>query len=126
MSQEQNFWRLFNDYEGLTREQATAIAEWNHEALQIVHGKKAVILVELERIADLLGLDHNNPELMARWSRLVVAEQYNSAQMSENLAKARIESQLLNVATQRLKAIEHVYAGDTQWGSLVGSFSAQG
>lgn len=126
MSLEQNFWRLFGNYEDLTRDQTTAIGEWNFAALKSIHEKKDIILAELVRIADLLKLDRGQPVLKKRLALLIEAEQRNTVLMSEELAKTRRESEVLNAAAKRLRAIEHSYGGDARQGNLAGAFRAHG
>ncbi|MDD5348987.1 MAG: hypothetical protein PHQ12_02130 [Chthoniobacteraceae bacterium] len=125
-SHEQTFWRLFGSYEDLTRHQTAAIGEWNTAVLRSIEGKKAAILKELTRLGLLLGLDRGHPALNERLTALIAAERRNAALASENLAKARLETHLLNAATKRLRAVENVYAGSARREHLAGAFYANG
>jgi hypothetical protein len=115
---EQNFWRLFGNYEDLTRDQAAAIREGNFFALNDIDGKKKVILDELASLGASLGLHREHLALKNRLAALTATEQQNTLLMGEKLAKARRDSAELDTAAKRLRAIGHTYGRDARRGVL--------
>lgn len=106
---EQNFWRLFANYEDLTRHQATAIDEDNFGVVVQLTTTKSVILEEMGAIAAQLGLNSSHPALKDRLAELNAMIEKNIDLIREKLAQTQRESQALETATQRLRAVEHVY-----------------
>jgi hypothetical protein len=106
---EQNFWRLFANYEDLTRNQATAIDENNFNVVVQLTATKSVILEEMGTIAAKLGLNSSHPALKSRLTGLNAMIEKNIVLISEKLARAQRDSQALETATLRLRAVEHVY-----------------
>lgn len=110
MSLEENFWRLFGDYERLTRDETTTIREWDFTALATIQAKKVIILDELIRLGTAIGLNRDNPAFNSRVSILEEAEEQNSELLAQEISKTRRELNMLQAASVRLRAVEHVYA----------------
>lgn len=118
INQEQNFWRLFASYEDLTRHQSTAIGEGNFAILENLHEKKTSILQEMAKIAAFLGWNREHPALKDRLSALITLARENTVQMNGQIATTRRKSLLLEAASKRLQAVDHVYRKDMRTGAL--------
>ena len=109
MNTEDDFWRLLGDYEGLTRDETAALHNGDFSALSGIHERKPLILCELVRVGNALGINRERAELDGRLRTISQIEQDNAALVNEFITKNRQELQALEVASDRLRAMKQAY-----------------
>ena len=109
MNTEEDFWRLLGDYEGLTRDETAALHNGDFSTLSGIHERKPLILCELVRVGNALGINREQAELNGRLRTISQMEQDNAALVSEFISKNRHELQALEVASERLRALKQAY-----------------
>lgn len=123
MTTEDDFWRLLGDYEGLTRDETAALHTGDFSALSGIHERKPLILCELVRLGNSLGINRERAELDGRLRTISQIEQDNAALVSTYISKNRSELQALDAASERLRAMKQAYGHGGQAAKRSESFN---
>lgn len=116
-----SFQRLLADYEGLCRDENTALRAEDFDSLAGIQALKSEVFKALEKSGRDAGVDPTHPPLRERFEKLAAGERANSAFLSQLLAGNVAERKSLGAARMRLRAFLHSYVatGDTAGGSFL-------
>lgn len=109
MFAEQDFWRLLNDYERLTKNESAALLAGAFDDLAVIQDLKDPVLETMRAFGQAAGLDRKHPELASRIDRLLVHAERNKQLIETMLSRAHVERQNLDAARQRLRGLGTAY-----------------
>ncbi|MCE9612505.1 MAG: hypothetical protein K8R23_20080 [Chthoniobacter sp.] len=110
---ERRFWLLLSVYERLTQDESVAIRARDFDTVDSIHARKPAVLEELCGMGARVGFDRKTAELGVRIERLTATETANAELIVEMLGEARLERQNLEVARQRLRSLNTLYAPES-------------
>jgi hypothetical protein len=121
-SQFREFWRFIVRFEELTSQESLQIQRGEFDSLEASQREKASLVVLIQNLGRLLGLDRGNRDLRLRLESLEQMERRNLEQIGAALTAARGEQQDTERSQINLRSLRGSYLRDPN----PGEFFAEG